>query len=329
MKNITKLIEYLKNTLHIDVSIRNKKLNYTKSIPLIIKINYDIFNLRIDNKNIVLLSTKEDDILSIKKNLKLFRESLSIPIIMHIENISDSTKKYLIENNIPFVSEKVIYLPQLLIYFNDFKRKYEKIKDKKLSKLAQIILISFIVNKQDEVNIADSANVFNVTKMSIGRALMELENFGYLKVKKIGRLKKYFKQPINIEKMFRELKNPVTTTLYIKREDLNIFDKKVEASFSALTRYANITNSQPIYAIEKSYFKQVTNKNDKFIIYDKKYDDNLIQIELWRYNPSITNENIVDPISLYLSLEDKIDVDDSRANDAIIEVYNKIKGMLN
>ena len=330
MKNINELVSYLKDTLHISIGISNNKLNFTKSIPLAIKNNYDIYNIKLQNIDTVFLSTNEENVRSIKKHLNLFEQSLSIPIVLHIGHISNSTKRYLIENGIPFVSEQSIYLPQLLIHFNDFNEKYKNIKNKKLSKLAQTILISLISNKQNQININDSAVIFNVTKMSTSRALKELADFEYLEVKHIGRGKEYFlKYSIDIEKLFIELKNPVMDSVYIKFDDLSYFNKKVLTSFSALSRYANITSNKPIYAIEKDYFNKIIKKDNQITIYDKEYDNNLIQIELWRYNPQLTNEDLTDPISLYLSLKDKIDIYDFRANDAMAELYNKIKGMLN
>lgn len=330
MKNINSLISYLKSTLHISVNVSDDKLDYTKPIPIAIKSNYDIFNLKIHNKHTALLSTNEEDIGSIKKHLNIFEKSLSIPVVIHIEHISSSTKKYLIENGIPFVSEETIYLPQLLIHFGDLNEKYKKVKGKKLSKLAQTILISLIIKKQDEITINSSASMFNVTKMSTSRALNELFDFEYLEVENIGRTKEYFlKSHIEIEKLLLDLKDPIINTVFIKHQDLNYFDKKMEASYSALNKYTNITNNVPIYAIEKSYFDKLVKKDNPISIYDKEYDSDLIQIELWRYKPEISDDSIVDPISLYMSLKDKIDVYDSRANDAMSELYNRIQGMLN
>jgi len=330
MKNMTNLISYLKSTLHINVNMSSDKVEYSKPIPIAIKNNYDIFNIQVNNQNTVLLSTNEKDIGSVKKHFNLFENSLSIPVVLHIESISNSTKKYLIENAIPFVSEESIYLPQLLIYFGKLKETYTKVKGKKLSKLAQIILIYFITKKEYKTTINSSAELFAVTKMSTSRALNELLAFNYLQVENQGRTKEYFlKQDIEIETLLRDLKNPIMDTVFIKHQDLNYFHKKVKSSYSALSKYSNIINNVPIYAIEKEYFNELIKKNNSIIIYDKAYDNDLIQIELWRYNPIIIDENMIDPISLYKSLENNIDAYDTRTNDAMDELKNKIQGMLN
>jgi len=329
MKNINMLISTIENILHINVTVNNDKLNYTKSIPLAIKSNYDIYHVKIENIDTVILSCKEN-ITSVKKHLLLFSEALSLPIILEINNINAITKKYLIENGISFISEDSIYLPQLLIYLNSFKENYKIKRNKKLSKLAQTILISLIVNKQNEIDINSSAKIFNVTSMSTSRALKELDEFDYLDVELVGRKKEYFlKKDIDIDKVLSELKNPVIDTVYIKNEDLKYFEKKVEASYYALSKYTNITNNKPIYAIQKEYFDKIIKEDNSITIYDKEYDNNLIQVELWRYSTIVNNTNTVDYISLYLSLKDNINIEDCRLTDAMNELYNKIKSMIN
>ena len=334
MNNINNIISTIKSMLHINVSINNDKLIYLKPIPLAIKSNYKIYHIKLENINTVVLSCKEN-IKSIKKHLTLFTESLELPIILAVNNINATTKKYLIENGISFVIEDSIYLPQLLIYLNNFKENYKIKRNKKLSKLAQTILISSLINKNNidedyEIDIESNSHLWNVTKMSSSRALKELVDFNYLTHKTLGRKKYYFiKEDIDLEKLLSELKNPVVDIVYIKYEDLEYFKNKASSLYSALSKYTNITNSKPIYAIQKDYFNEIINKNNDITIYDEEYDNNLIQIELWRYKVNITNENIVDHISLYLTLKDNINIEDSRLNDAMYELYNQIKGMIN
>ncbi len=333
MNTINKIISTLKSTLHITVSINNDELIYMKPIPLAVKSNYKIYPIKLEDINVVVLSCKEE-IKSIKKHLSLFNEALELPIILDVNNLNSITKKYLIENGIAFITADSIYLPQLLIYLNNFNVKYKINSNKKLSKLAQTILISSLINKNnvDEdytMDIESQSHLWNVTTMSSSRALKELVDFNYLSFQTIRRKKYYFlKDDFNIEKLISELKNPVIDILYIKSEDLKYFTKKSESSYSALSKYSNITNSKPTYAIQKDDFNEILKKNTNINIYDAEYDNNLIQFELWRYNINIANEDIVDIISLYLSLKSDLNIDDSRLHDAMNELYNQIKGMI-
>jgi hypothetical protein len=335
MKNINEIVLHIKNILNVNVIIDNSKINFSKSVPLAIKSRYNMYTLKIENIDSIVLVCKED-IQSIKKHLSLFNEAIDLPIIVAIENINTSIRKYLIENHIPFISKESIYLPQLLIYLNNLDDRYKKIKNKKLSKLAQTILISSLFNrkyidKDYEMDIETSSHLWNVTKMSSSRALNELVEFEYLTNSTLGRKKYYFiKENIDIDKLLKDIRNPIINTIYIKVKDLIYFEKKVEASYTALSKYTNITDNKIVYAIEKNYFDKVIKKDNEITIYDDEYDNDLIQIELWRYEPYmnlINNNNIVDKISLYISLKNKIDIEDSRLNEAINELYNQIKGM--
>lgn len=330
MKNSNQLISYLEKTLHLDVSISHMELEYKKSLPVAIKSNYEIFVIKIESVSVVVLHTHESDLQSIKKHLSLFKESLSLPIALSVENIGSSTKKYLIENSISFISDESIYLPQLLIYLKDINTKKKKSTNKKLSKLAQTILIYAYSQGYFELDINESADIFNVTKMSTSRALNELVEFELLTKESIGRKNEYFvNHDIEIDNMINLLKSPVQDRVFIKEEDLLYFEKKVKASYSALSLYTNITNYKPIYAVEKKEFDKTVKQDNPISIYEKEYDNELIELELWRYSPLQIQNDIVDKISLYLSLKDNVSIEDSRVMDAMSELYNDIKGMIN
>ncbi|MFA9373678.1 MAG: hypothetical protein ACERKK_05910 [Poseidonibacter sp.] len=329
------LINTLKEILHLKVYKKDSKLNYAKSIPFIIKKSYDISVIKIENIDCLVLTTKDEDIKSIKKHLSLFYESLVMPIILNILDISSSTKRYLIDNNISFVSKETIYLPQLLIYINDISNKQKMKKNTKISKLAQMILISELLKSytnsilNDEINISNSAKKFNVTPMSASRALKELYEFEYLHLKTIGRKKIYYiNSNIDINEILLTLKNPKIEDIYINSSDLRYFDNRILSSYSALSHYTNIINNEDIYAVDKEYFTKYINRDNQIEIYNKRYDNDLIQIELWRYQPNLIQEDIIDPISLYLSINENFDKEDTRLKDAIDELYNKIQGII-
>ncbi|MDQ7060650.1 MAG: hypothetical protein Q9M43_05760 [Sulfurimonas sp.] len=305
------------------------KLEYKKSLPVAIKSNYEIFTIKIENVNVVVLHTNEQDLQSIKKHLSLFKEAFSLPLALSIANISNSTKKYLIENSLSFISNESIYLPQLLIYLKDINTKRKKRINKKLSKLAQTILIYSYTQQHFELDINESAAIFNVTKMSTSRALNELVAYELLTVCLYGRKHKYsLNSNIEIDNLMKLLKSPVQDRVFVKEKDLVYFEKKVKASYSALSVYANITNKKAIYALEKKQFEKILEHKNSISIYEKEYDNELIEIELWRYSPLQIQSEIVDKISLYLSLKNNVSIQDNRVMDAMSELYTDIKGIL-
>lgn len=330
------LVNTLRSILHLKIQKKNiEKIAYNKAIPFIIKKSYDIEIIEIENIEFAVLKIKEENIRYLKKHLSLFKESLDLPIILNILELSISIKNYLIENNISFVSKETIYMPKLLIYFNDIGTKEKKNKNAKLSKLAQVVLISELLNKSNNqrrnsvLNIAKTAERFNVTKMSASRILKELYEFEYLILDKIGREKKYYlSSDINTHEILSKFKNPKIEDIYIKQNDLKYFGEKVLTSYSALSEYADIVNNENIYAVEKDHFSKYINKNNQISIYDKKYDNNLVQVELWRYSPELIQEDVVDPISLYILLQDEMNDADSRLRSALEELKMNVERIL-
>lgn len=330
------LVNTLRNILHLKIQKKNvEKIAYNKAIPFIIKKSYDIEIIEIENIEFAVLKIKEENISYLKKHLSLFKESLDLPIILNILQLSTSIKNYLIENNISFVSKETIYMPKILIYFNDIGTKEKKSKNAKLSKLAQVVLISELLNKSNNqrrnsvLNIAKVAERFNVTKMSASRVLKELYEFEYLMLDKIGREKNYYlSSDINTYEVLSKFKNPKIEDIYIKQNDLKYFTDKVLSSYSALSEYADIVNNENIYAVEKDHFSKYINKNNQISIYDRKYDNNLVQVELWRYSPELIQEDVVDPISLYILLQDEMNDADSRLRNALEELKMNVERIL-
>ena len=192
-----------------------------------------------------------------------------------------------------------------------------------------MVLITQLIKPQKEIQIQSIADSFNVTQMSASRVLKELYEFEYLTFETIGR-KKIYKLDINkdIKEILSTLKIPKIKDIYINKEDLKYFENKILSSYSALSKYTNITNNENIYAVEKDYFEKHINQNNQIQIYDNKYDNDLIQVELWRYSPILIQDYIIDSISLYLLLKDEIDEEDTRISNAMDELYNQIKGMI-
>lgn len=328
MENI---IELVRDVLHLSIKRLNRKLDYTRSIPFLIKKSYDIQLFKIEDIECAVLTTEEGDIKSIKKHLSMFEESLQLPIVLNVLNITNSVQRYLIENKIPFISEESVYLPQLLVYFKNIsKEKKLKRKNKKLSKLAQMIIIYQLLKNVYELDINECAKKFNVTKMSAGRALNELLELNFLDIDSFGRKKIYSlsRNNIELEDLLSTFRNPKIEDVYIESKDLKYFDALTISSYMALSHYTNITNAEKIYAIDKEIFNKYINKHNQIQIYDSYYDNNMIKIELWRYPPDLIQNNYVDPLSLYILLKEDKETEDTRLIDALEELYRKIEGIV-
>jgi len=321
--------QQLKQLFHLNVEEDRFSLENLKNIPFSIKKGYSTNLLKINDIESLVLTASED-VKSIKKHYELFSNSTDKPIVFYIKTISNSMQKYLIDNNIPYISQNSIYLPQLLIYLKNIDNKNIVIKkNRKLSKLAQMILIYSLVHKEYELDINKCVEKFKVTKMSAGRALNELQEFGIFIIEQIGRKKFfYLSKEIHFNKIIDVLKNPKFEEIYIQVEDLKFFDVKTKSSYMALSDYVDIATNEKCFAIEKDYFSKFINKENKIHAYEKLYENDLIKIELLRYPPETIQKQIIDPISLYLILLDEINKEDTREVEALKQLKIKIERLI-
>jgi hypothetical protein len=325
MKDIYDLIKQLKNNFHINVTLCNKDIKFNSKIPISIKKSLFIDCVNIEDVKIMVVFMDYKTTFS-KKHIQLLSEASQLPILIVKDTIHKSMTEYFIENKISFVSQNSLYLAPLLIYFKNINKQPKNISNKKLSKSANMILLSYLLNlNEKDLTIKYYQDKFNITAMSASRALIELNENNILDVQTINRAKHYnLKQNIKLDNIIDKLQNPIVSTIFIKSSDLKYFEQKYKTSFDALSQYTNITNQKQIYAIDKTYFNQIQNQHN-ITLYDMAYDNDIIQIELYKYIPYTTNTNIIDPFTLYISIKDTINYEDTRLQDAINELNKKLE----
>ena len=116
------------------------------------------------------------------------------------------------------------------------------------------------------------------------------------------------------------LVNPVLRRVYVDKKP-EVF--MLHSNFSALPAYSDMNpSSQEYYAIEKNIFYGLQ-KGGKLVNLNEQ--EGQYCLEVWKYNPEKLSEgvaeenNVVDPLSLYLSLKDSSDERIEMALDQIIE----------
>ncbi len=328
MENIKKL---LTDILGLHTSFSLDKLKFNKKVPFIIKKSYNLKIIKIENMNCILLNVNENSINSFKQHYLLFKDALELPLIVYSKQLNTSTKQYLIKYKISFITEDDIYLPELLIYLNMDTKKNNLDHKKKISRLSQVILLNSIYNHSNRLTIEDCSQKFNITKMSASRALKELLNHNFLEYEEFGRKKIYYLNHnyVNFDSFISVMKNPIIKKVYITEETLiNISSKTSITSINALSTYTDIISLEKTFAIEKTYFEKLREIDKNITIFDKKIDNEFITLELWRYSPKIKDLKVVDPISLYLTLQQYIGNEDTRLQNSLQHLENIIRDTL-
>ncbi len=114
------------------------------------------------------------------------------------------------------------------------------------------------------------------------------------------------------------MKTPVKKRLYVNEPLASKFVFKT--NINALAFYSNLNDdNQNYYAIHHTDFLNLK-KKEKIKTFSEYFDEYVV--EVWRYKPGIlTNNNFVDPLSLYLSFEDTQDERIEMALEQIIEKF--------
>ncbi len=329
---IKKLVKYVDDILGLvfdPVQVPKQELD----LPMYISEMYKLYHASLFNVDFLIIEYKDDDgfsIFQLEKHLELLKNSLNKKVALLAENLPYLNRKRLIEKGINFiVPGKQMFLPDFLIDLREGNQNPRlKRKTEKLLPSAQFILLYYILQRNENKQlVADSftqlALKFGYTRMAISKAV---DNLVYNELCTVeGTKEKYIRFNENRVELWHHALplcvNPVFKKVYVdeKPEDLIL----LHSNESALAEYSDLNPSrQKYYAIERVRF------NDLFktgLLTNPNESEGEFCLEVWKYNPhklaaGITEEENVDPLSLYLSL---VNTNDERVEMALQQIIEK------
>lgn len=317
--------KYLVDTLGTtaDLSIDLK----TGSLPFFLHDHYDFYLLRLFNKTFVVLAAKRASELTpagIFKHTRLVHEKLQYKAVFLCEAISSHNRKRLIAYKVPFiVPGNQMYLPDLAI---DLKEHFNKPENEaNLFSPATIAMILYVLNRHNATGITQKelATTLKYSKMTISRAVNEVESTGLAKTASAGRNRvvQFEKDRRQLwEKALPRMNTPVTKTLWMEalKGDFDV----LLAGESALAEYSMLAPPElPVYAMSgKAWNASQAKRLINIAHYPEEAE---MKLELWRYNPRLlTTGKTVDPFSLFLSLKE---TGNERIESALNQMMEHIK----
>lgn len=312
MKDI--LEYYLKE--QIDSNVIITPWNEKEYLPIFLSEIYTFYRMNILDESCLLMEINSEipGIELIKKHIKLISKSVDCKLVFFFKTLSAFRRKTLIENRIPFVIENgQMYFPFLGM---DIKMtKDENVKAiEKFSSSTQLVFLYFLYNKDLLINTTELAGKIGASTMTASRALNDLYLLGLLTYEvsgKTGRSKSYKRidDTYYYDRGSKYLKNPVSKVVYVDKDIA--YDFPVAGLEALSTETMLNPPKRSIRAMAKQYIKNikehiVTNK-------DKIADMDLIELQLWEYEPKILSKNkIVDLVSLIRSI--------GKSNDERVEI---------
>ena len=260
----------------------------------------------------------------IRKHCLAVTEHYANDIIYVVEAITSFNRKRLIEQKVSFiVPGNQLYLPMLGLDLREHFKDARNTKQKALSAVAQLLLISYILGRYNRsLSVKELARLLGYSAMTLTRAIKELAEKDLALAEIIGREKR-LTFSISVKelwsKVLPDLQNPIKKSVWIAMAQRPLsFPIAGESALAESTIIAAPENrTMAIYAVEWPGLKKRMGLEER-----EEQDIACIQLQLWRYNPALLTEGkTVDPLSLWLSLKDIKDERVDMALDQLMESF--------
>ena len=296
------------------ISIKYEAWNHQDSLPVYIAGSYNFHTAYIGNRRCIMLTPTEElaTLPALKKQITKIQQIDNVPVVFELTTVSNYRRKSLIENNIPFVTDKQVFLPFIGTMLSDEKEP-QKLTGKFVYSTQQLFLF-YLYSKKKRLYISEAGKVLPFTAMTLTRAVKQLETTDLFLVAKDG-VNKFIESKYKRDELFEKAKVYLTTPVrkagYIDKTQVT--ENMVFAGETALSEKTMLNPSRVVtYAIsEKDY--------DKTLLTDELIDpDKQVRLELWAYNPKqFSEDNSADDISIVLSFGD---TNDERIEEAVDEL---------
>lgn len=327
---MTALTTYLREILDINLSVQ--RWSESSRLPVFLQESYQYYVGRVHETDILFMvdSGKQERAPSvIGKHVKLLGDR---PLAAYVcPHMTSYNRQRLIRKGIQFiVPGNQLYLPALAMDLREYYRRSPP-EGGQFSPATQTVLLHWLYNSTNlawkKASVTEMARILGYSKMTISRAFHEIEQIftdsfsGYT----IGDLWENRIPKVQVWKNAQpHFRSPVTRRHYVTRghatKHLNRY-----AGLDALASYSMLA-APPyhVYAVDRREWKKLQSANEIQIL--RNADDGCVQVEVWNYSPGLFHnhgkQQLVDPLSLYLSLRDTTDV---RIEQALEELEGGIR----
>jgi len=311
----------------IGQNIKLEQLNSGK-LPYYLTRQYAFFQLSVGNFYLPAVILLEEEKFKPAQFLKHMRQApVSDPeeICVIAHSLPAYVRKRMIEAGISFVIPGVqMYLPRLGMELRRRLSKKKSIVFQRFKPASQVVLIYWLLGKMKEpASPLSLSRQLKYSTMTMSRVLSELAatNIGQVERNGRERLLVFNKERRNVwQESLPMMRNPVLYRKRIKIEHLQKVDL-LPAGLSALADRSILNVPEvPEYAISSDIWKMLEQKGIEIIPME---EPGTCMLQIWCYDPFLLKtEGMVDPFSLYLSLQNAMD---ERIEMALEEMLKQIE----
>ena len=295
--------DYLENILHMKIKTDDSESLYDH-LPLLYKGTYNIFKVDSGGVEWIAMQPKTNVRLNqLRKNRAFLENKTQLNAALILERTSFYSKDKMIEEGIPFIiCNDTVYLPFLGILLGKKQRELKPVNQ--ISFLTQRVLLIGLYEGYNKATVTYLSKQLKVSKMAVSKSFDEIEYLDIGVMDHDGRRRSITmgndKKSV-WEKIHPYMRNPVIRAFDLK-EDVHLLKK---AGITALSEYSMLEdNSYPTYAVEKSEIGTLGIREQKQVA---RGDDIGCRVFEVGYFIDCVKENVQDPLSVVLSIEDELD----------------------
>lgn len=298
------------------LTINYKSWDKKQALPLYVAGNYEIDEAIVSNNRFIVMSPIGDlpTLPAMKKHIEKIQKIDDVPVAFYLKNLSGFRRKGMLESNIPFMTEKQVFLPFIGTLL--MEEKNNALYKEKFMFSTQQLFLMYLYNRQNKLYVANVGKKLPYSAMTLSRAVKQLEASDLFLVYKDG-VNKVIESKYDRRELFERAKpfllDPVRKYGYIEKSRID--ENMVLASESALAKNSMLNPSKLItYAIDEQ--KMDINQMENELVDPNKQ----IRLELWGYDPKLfSDDNVADGLSVALSLREIVDERIEEAIDECIE----------
>ena len=277
------------------LTINYKSWDKKQALPLYVAGNYEIDEAIVSNNRFIVMSPIGDlpTLPAMKKHIEKIQKIDDVPVAFYLKNLSGFRRKGMLESNIPFMTEKQVFLPFIGTLL--MEEKNNALYKEKFMFSTQQLFLMYLYNRQNKLYVANVGKKLPYSAMTLSRAVKQLEASDLFLVYKDG-VNKVIESKYDRRELFERAKpfllDPVRKYGYIEKSRID--ENMVLASESALAKNSMLNPSKLItYAIDEQ--KMDINQMENELVDPNKQ----IRLELWGYDPKLfSDDNVADGLSV-------------------------------
>ncbi|MCF0186425.1 MAG: hypothetical protein HUJ98_08060 [Bacteroidaceae bacterium] len=306
MDIIGKSFEFIQRTLGVNIVLKDEKMD-RKGLSSGLAMSFSLHLVAVEGIEFVMLVPKQELALTggtYAKRVAAIQDTLKLPAILVLKELSTDARRTLIGNLINFVvPEKQLYLPRLAMYFT--QRGVDTIKkdSEKFAPATQAVLFYHLIHPSlDGKMLKEIASNVSYGMKAVGVAISEIAKAGLCEIKQPDKRTKVVHFPLARKEIWEKaqpyLSSPIANVYYVESKDVLPSDSFCYSYDSATARCTMMSQpSQETIAIEKNSLKL------KELLGTGSFsmEEGPVRLEAWKYSPLLLADNgVADPLSLWM-----------------------------